>query len=131
MTTVSAAHLDVRPLPMSHVTPIVFVVDDDVAVRESLAALMRYAGYQAEMFASAEEFLARPAAQVPNCLFLDVSHPGLNGLELQERIAADRCDMPIIFITGHGDIPMTVKAMKAGAVEPGCLAECHKKRARA
>ena len=102
---------------MSQVTPIVFVVDDDVSVRESLAALMRYAGYQAELFASAREFLACPAAQAPSCLVLDVSLPDLNGLELQERIVADRIEMPIIFITGHGDIPMTVKAMKAGAVE--------------
>jgi FixJ family two-component response regulator len=104
-------------IAMSNLTQIVFVVDDDVSVRESLAALMRYAGYQAEMFASAREFLARPAAQVPSCLLLDVSLPDLNGLELQERIATDRVDMPIIFITGHGDIPMTVRAMKAGAVE--------------
>jgi FixJ family two-component response regulator len=117
MITMSAAYNDVRPLPMSQVTPIVFVVDDDVSVRESLAALMRYAGYQAEMFASAREFLARPAAPVPSCLVLDVSLPDLNGLELQERIAADRVEMPIIFISGHGDIPMTVKAMKAGAIE--------------
>jgi FixJ family two-component response regulator len=116
MTVVCAAYHDLRPYPMS-LTPIVFVVDDDVSVRESLEALMRYAGYQAEMFASAREFLARPAAQVPNCLLLDVSLPDLNGLELQERIAADRGDMPIIFITGYGDIPTTVKAMKAGAVE--------------
>jgi FixJ family two-component response regulator len=102
---------------MSQVTPIVFVVDDDASVRESLAALIRYAGYRAEMFASAREFLARPAVQAPSCLILDVSLPDLNGLELQERIVADRIEMPIIFITGHGDIPMTVKAMKAGAVE--------------
>jgi FixJ family two-component response regulator len=117
MIIVSAAYHDVRPMPVSHVTPIVFVVDDDVSVRESLAALLRYAGYEAEMFASAREFLARPAVQVPSCLVLDVSLPDLNGLELQERIAADRVEMPIIFITGHGDIPMTVRAMKAGAIE--------------
>lgn len=117
MITVSAACHDVRPLPVSPITPIVFVVDDDVSVRESLAALLRYAGYQAETFASAREFLARPVAPVPSCLVLDVSLPDLNGLQLQERIAAARIDMPIIFITGHGDIPMTVKAMKAGAVE--------------
>lgn len=117
MITVTAACHDVRPLPMSPVAPIVFVVDDDISVRESLEALMRYAGYQAETFASAREFLARPPARVPSCLVLDVSLPDLNGLELQERIAADRIEMPIIFITGHGDIPMTVKAMKAGAIE--------------
>ncbi len=102
---------------MSPVTPIVFVVDDDVSVRESVEELIRYAGYQAETFSSAREFLNRPRAWVPSCLVLDVSLPDLNGLELQERIAAERIDMPIIFITGHGDVPMTVKAMKAGAIE--------------
>jgi FixJ family two-component response regulator len=98
-------------------TPIVFVVDDDFSVRESVGELIRYGGYQAETFSSAQEFLSRPPARVPSCLVLDVTLPDLNGLELQERIAAQRFDMPIIFITGHGDIPMTVKAMKAGAVE--------------
>jgi FixJ family two-component response regulator len=117
MTIASAAIHDVRPLPMSPVTPIVFVVDDDISVRESLEALIRYAGYRAETFASAGEFLARSPALVPSCLVLDVSLPDLNGLELQERIAANRIEMPIIFITGHGDVPMTVKAMKAGAIE--------------
>lgn len=102
---------------MSPVTPIVFVVDDDVSVRESVEELIRYAGYQAVTFSSAREFLDRSPARVPSCLVLDVSLPDLNGLELQERIAAERSDMPIIFITGHGDIPMTVKAMKAGAIE--------------
>jgi FixJ family two-component response regulator len=102
---------------MSHVTPIVFVVDDDVSVRESLELLIRSEGWQPETFASAQEFLARPRVLVPSCLVLDVSLPGLNGLDLQKRIAADRIDMPIIFITGYGDVPMTVKAMKAGAVE--------------
>ena len=102
---------------MSHSTPIVFVVDDDISVRESLEALVRFAGWQPETFASAQEFLSRPRVLVPNCLVLDVSLPGLNGLDLQKRIAADRIDMPIIFITGHGDVPMTVQAMKAGAVE--------------
>lgn len=102
---------------LSSMTPIVFVVDDDGSVRESLEALIRYAGYQAETFSSAQEFLKRPPARVPSCLVLDVSLPDLNGLELQERIAVKRFDMPIIFITGHGDIPMTVKAMKAGAIE--------------
>jgi FixJ family two-component response regulator len=98
-------------------TLIVFVVDDDVAVRESLEALIASAGWQPETFSSAEEFLARPRASTPSCLVLDVNLPELNGLDLQKRIAADRLDMPIIFITGYGDIPMTVKAMKAGAVE--------------
>jgi len=98
-------------------TPIVFVVDDDISVRESLEALIRCEGWRPETFASAQEFLARPRAVVPNCLILDVSLPGLNGLELQTRVAAERHEMPIIFITGFGDVPMTVQAMKAGAIE--------------
>ena len=102
---------------MSHATPIVFVVDDDVSVRESLELLIRNAGWQPELLASAQEFLARPRVVAPSCLVLDVTLPGLNGLELQKRIAADRTDLPIIFITGHGDVPMSVQAMKAGAVE--------------
>jgi FixJ family two-component response regulator len=102
---------------MSDGTPIVFVVDDDVSVRESLELLIRCEGWQPEIFASAQEFLGRPRALVPSCLILDVSLPGLNGLDLQKRIASDRIDMPIIFITGHGDIPMSVQAMKAGAIE--------------
>jgi FixJ family two-component response regulator len=100
----------------SGTTPVVFVVDDDVSVRESLESLLRVEGWQPETFASAEEFLDRPRRQVPSCLVLDVSLPDLNGLDLQKRIV-DRTDMPIIFITGHGDVPMTVQAMKAGAVE--------------
>ncbi len=102
---------------MSQTTPIVFVVDDDISVRESLELLIRNAGWQPELLATAQEFLARPRVLAPSCLVLDVLLPGLNGLELQERIAADRRDMPIIFITGHGDVPMSVQAMKAGAVE--------------
>ena len=98
------------------ITPVVFVVDDDVSVREALEPLIRYAGWQPETFASAQEFLDRPRLTVPSCLVLDVSLPDLNGLDLQKRIV-DRTDMPIIFITGHGDVPMTVRAMKAGAVE--------------
>ena len=98
-------------------TPIVFVVDDDVSVRESLEALIRCAGWTPETFDSARTFLARPRVSAPSCLVLDVSLPDLSGLELQERIAGDRLDMPIIFITGHGDVPMSVRAMKAGAVE--------------
>jgi FixJ family two-component response regulator len=101
----------------SRATPIVFVVDDDVSVRESLELLIQSAGWHPETFASATAFLAWPRAAVPSCLVLDVSLPDLNGLELQQRIADDRLDMPIIFITGHGDVPMTVQAMKAGAVE--------------
>jgi FixJ family two-component response regulator len=103
--------------PVSDVTPIVFVVDDDVSVRESLELLIRCEGWQPETFASAQEFLDYPRVLVPNCLVLDVSLPGLNGLDLQRLVAGDRTDMPIIFITGHGDVPMTVQAMKAGAVE--------------
>jgi len=102
---------------MPHPTPIVFVVDDDVSVRESLELLIRNEGWQPEIFASAQEFLDRPRDFVPSCLVLDVSLPGLNGLELQKRVAVERADMPIIFITGHGDVPMSVQAMKAGAVE--------------
>jgi FixJ family two-component response regulator len=102
---------------MSHAIPIVFVVDDDVSVRESLESLIRFAGWEPETFASAQEFLARPRVLVPSCLILDVALPDLSGLDLQKRIAVDRIDMPIIFITGYGDVPMTVQAMKAGAVE--------------
>jgi len=103
--------------PMATAKPIVFVVDDDVWVRESLETLIREEGWQAEAFSSAQQFLDRPRALTPNCLVLDISLPGLNGLELQKRVAVERTDMPIIFITGHGDIPMSVGAMKAGAVE--------------
>ncbi len=102
---------------MSHATPIVFVVDDDVSVRESLELLIRSDGWQPETFESAQEFLIRPRPSVPSCLVLDVSLPGLNGLDLQKRVAVERADMPIIFITGYADIPMSVQAMKAGAVE--------------
>jgi FixJ family two-component response regulator len=101
---------------VAHPTPIVFVVDDDVSVRESLEALIRLEGWETETFASAEAFLSRPRAFVPSCLVLDMTLPDLNGLDLQKRLA-DRIDMPIIFITGYGDVPMTVQAMKAGAVE--------------
>ncbi len=102
---------------MPHATPIVFVVDDDVSVRESLELLIGAAGWQPETFASAGEFLARPRAVAPSCLVLDVTLPDLSGLDLQQRVAADRLDMPIIFITGYGDVPITVRAMKAGAAE--------------
>jgi FixJ family two-component response regulator len=98
-------------------TPIVFVVDDDVSVRESLALMISHAGWQPQTFASAQDFLAHPRPFAPSCLVLDVSLPGLNGLDLQKRVANDRTDMPIIFITGYGDVPMSVQAMKAGAVE--------------
>ena len=102
---------------MSPTSPVIFVVDDDISVRESLELLIRHEGLAVETFTSAQEFLARPRVAVPSCLILDVSLPGLNGLELQKRIVLDRREMPIIFITGHGDIPMTVQAMKAGAIE--------------
>lgn len=102
---------------MACATPVVFIVDDDVSVRESLELLIADAGWRPEAFASARAFLARPRPLEPSCLVLDVSLPDLSGLELQKRLAADRPDMPIIVITGHGDIPMTVRAMKAGAVE--------------
>jgi FixJ family two-component response regulator len=106
-----------RPSPTSQAKPIVFVVDDDVSVRESLELLISFAGWQPETFATGQEFLARPRVRAPSCLVLDVSLPDLNGLDLQRLVAVDRIDMPIIFITGYGDIPMTVQAMKAGAVE--------------
>jgi FixJ family two-component response regulator len=102
---------------MSHAVPIVFVADDDISVRESLELLISSAGWQPETFVSAQEFLSRPRVLVPSCLVLDVNLPDLNGLDLQKHVAADRMDMPIIFITGYGDVPMTVQAMKAGAVE--------------
>jgi FixJ family two-component response regulator len=108
---------DVRSSPMSDTTPIVFVVDDDISVRESLELLIQNAGWQPELFESAHDFLSRPRVFVPNCLVLDITLPGLNGLDLQRHVAVDRTDMPIIFITGYGDVPTTVQAMKAGAVE--------------
>jgi FixJ family two-component response regulator len=102
---------------VSDVAPIVFVVDDDVSARASLESLIRGAGWHPEVFASAQEFLAHPRALAPSCLILDVALPDLNGLELQRRIVADRINMPIIFVTRHGDVSMAVQAMKAGAVE--------------
>lgn len=98
-------------------TPVVFVVDDDVSVRESLELLIRSAGWKPETYASAGEFMDRPRPEVANCLVLDVNLPDLNGLDVQKLVAGERAEMPIIFVTGHGDIPTTVKAMKAGAVE--------------
>lgn len=101
---------------MPDVKGIVFVVDDDISVREALELLLKDAGWQPRIFESAQEFLDHPRATGPSCLVLDVTLPGLNGLELQGRLA-DRPEMPIIFITGYGDVPMSVQAMKAGAVE--------------
>jgi FixJ family two-component response regulator len=106
-----------RRTAVSNSAPIVFVVDDDVSIRESLEALISTEGWAAECYPSARDFLARPPARTPSCLILDVSLPDLNGLDLQRQIAGERAAMPIIFITGYGDIPMTVQAMKAGAVE--------------
>jgi FixJ family two-component response regulator len=102
---------------MRSAPPIVFVVDDDLSVREALESLIVQAGWRAQVFESAQDFLTFPHPSAPSCLVLDVSLPGLNGLELQSLIAGDRIEMPIIFITGHADVPMSVKAMKAGAVE--------------
>jgi FixJ family two-component response regulator len=98
-------------------TPVVFVVDDDVSVRESLELLFRHEGWQTQLFASANEFLSSPRVMTPSCLVLDVSLPDLSGLDLQRLLVTDRNNTPIIFITGYGDVPMTVQAMKAGAVE--------------
>jgi len=106
-----------RGAPTPPATPVVFVVDDDVSVRESLESLIRWAGWKPETFSSAQDFLSRSRIETPSCLVLDVELPDLNGLDVQERVAADRTEMPIIFITGHGDIPMSVRAMKAGAAE--------------
>ena len=102
---------------MSREPPVVFVVDDDVSVRESLELLISSAGWQPKTFESAREFLSCPRAQVPNCLILDLNLPDLSGLDLQQLISVERTEMPIIFVTGYGDVPTTVKAMKAGAVE--------------
>jgi FixJ family two-component response regulator len=104
-------------LPSLTAIPVVFIVDDDVSVRESLELLIRNENWKPETFASAQEFLNHPRRLVPSCLVLDVSLPGLNGLELQKRLALEHIDMPIIFITGYGDVPKTVQAMKAGALE--------------
>jgi len=106
-----------RELGAAPMPPIVFVVDDDISVRESLELLLQNEGWQPKTFASAQAFLAFPRAVVPSCLILDVSLPGLDGLELQKRVAVERIDMPIIFITGYGDVPKSVQAMKRGAVE--------------
>jgi FixJ family two-component response regulator len=105
------------PLGAPESKPTVFIVDDDVSVRESLDALIRYAGWNSETFDSARAFLARPRVGTPSCLLLDVELPDLNGLDLQASLAAGRREVPIVFMTGYGDIPMTVRAMKAGAVE--------------
>ena len=115
MRSTEASGQELGCLSMSHATSIVFVVDDDVSVRESLELLIRSEGWQPQTFSSAQHFLCHPRAPVPSCLLLDISMPGLNGLELQKRVAVEQPDVPIIFITGHGDVPKTVQAMKAGA----------------
>ena len=102
---------------MTRVSPMVVVIDDDPSVRGSLENLLRSVGLRVAVFASAQEFLTSPLASAPGCLILDVRLPGLSGLDLQEQLARSRPDLPVVFITGHGDIPMTVRAMRAGAVE--------------
>jgi len=118
-STMSAITLDLEmgASSMANANAIVFVVDDDISVRESLELLIQNEGWQPKTFASAQEFLDCPCAIVPNCLLLDISLPGMTGLDLQKRIAIERTDLPIIFITGSGDVPKSVQAMKAGAVE--------------
>jgi FixJ family two-component response regulator len=116
MDAMGVAYNRARAVASSRATPIVFVVDDESSVRESLERLIRSANWEPQIFSSAQAFLARPRTSAPSCLILDVGLPDLNGLELQQRIA-DRVEMPIIFITGHSDVPMSVKAMKAGAIE--------------
>jgi len=117
MTPTNAFYYEERTLLVPNTSPTVFVVDDDLSVRESLEFLIQDEGWHVETFTSAEEFMNRPRDFNPSCLVLDISMPGLNGLDLQKRLAVDRPDMPIIFLTGNADIPMTVQAMKAGAVE--------------
>ncbi len=117
MNAASALRHQVGTLPMPSAIPIVFIVDDDVSVRESMELLVRDEHWKPEAFASAQEFLDHPRKSVPSCLLLDLSLPGLNGLDLQKQLAAKHSDVPIIFITGHGDVPQSVQAMKAGALE--------------
>jgi FixJ family two-component response regulator len=116
MTTASASSHKSKASPNSHAAPIVFVVDDDVSVRQSLELLIQGAGWRPEVFASAQEFLSRPRVLAPSCMVLDVTLPDLNGLDLQ-KLVADRIEMPVIFITAYVDVSTTVRAMKAGAVE--------------
>jgi FixJ family two-component response regulator len=117
MKSSHATEQQLKSTKMQVASPIVFVVDDDISVRESLEPLIKKQGWQPKTYSSAQEFLDCPRALVPNCLVLDISLPGLNGLELQKRVALERTDMPIVFITGYGDVPKSVEAMKAGAVE--------------
>jgi len=117
MNSASASRLAAEALPVSGAVPIVFIVDDDVSVRESLELLVRNENWKPQTFASAKEFLTHPRALVPSCLVLDLSMPGINGLELQKHLALAHVDMPIIFISAYGDVPKSVQAMKAGALE--------------
>jgi FixJ family two-component response regulator len=117
MASSRAVSHQLGPATMPTASPIIFIVDDDISVRESLELLIQTEGWKPKTFASAQEFLDCPRAVVPSCLVLDVSLPDLDGLELQKRVAVERADMPIIFITGYGDVPKTVQAMKRGAVE--------------
>jgi FixJ family two-component response regulator len=117
MTSVRTTGYEMATLSVSSARPIVFIVDDDVSVRESLELLVRNESWTPETFESAKEFLNHPRKLVPSCLVLDLSLPGLNGLELQKQLAVAHIDMPIIFITGYGDVPKSVQAMKAGALE--------------
>jgi FixJ family two-component response regulator len=117
MKSPDPASYELRSSSVQPEPPIVFVVDDDISVRESLELLIQKQGWRPKTFSSAQQFLDCPRAPVPNCLVLDISLPGLNGLDLQKRVAVERIDTPIIFITGYGDVPKSVEAMKAGAVE--------------
>jgi FixJ family two-component response regulator len=117
MKSPDPASYELRSSLVQPASPIVFVVDDDISVRESLELLIQKQKWRPKTFSSAQEFLDCPRAPVPNCLVLDISLPGLNGLDLQKRVAVERTDTPIIFITGYGDVPKSVEAMKAGAVE--------------
>ena len=117
MNSARTASNAVGTIPISNAMPTVLIVDDDISVRESLELLVRNENWKPETFASAGEFLNHQRTLVPSCLVLDVSLPGLNGLELQKQLAVEHIDMPIIFITGHGDVPKSVQAMKAGALE--------------
>jgi FixJ family two-component response regulator len=116
-TTATFESTPFRTTRVTATTPTVFVVDDDISVRESLELLIEASGWRPETFASAQDFLARPRVSVPSCLVLDVTLPDLSGLDVQKRVAVDWPDMPVIFITGYGDVPTSVQAMKAGAIE--------------
>jgi FixJ family two-component response regulator len=117
MPTVTSVDTGAKRCPMAGVAPFVYIVDDDLSVRESIAGLVEEAGWRSESFSSAQDFLDWPRAQGPCCLILDVGLPDLNGLEVQQRLSSAHAEMPIIFITGRGDVPTTVRAMKAGAAE--------------